>query len=64
MIRCFQKANHLENNTENQPYDGNSGGNGNGQNPIGTGSYLRNNNKCETLEDGISTVMHWLNSED
>jgi hypothetical protein len=54
----------LENNTENEPYDGNSDGNGNGQNPFGAGSNPRNNNKCETLEDGISAFMHWLNSED
>ena len=54
----------MENNTENEPYDGNTNGNCKCQNPSGTGSSARNINKCETLEDGISAFMHWLNSED
>lgn len=53
----------MENNTENEPYGGNSDGNGSGQNPFGAEGNPRNNNKCETLEDGISAFMHWLNSE-
>jgi hypothetical protein len=54
----------LENNTQDELYDDNSDGNGNGKNPFGADSNPRNNNKCETLEDGIFAFMHWLNSED
>jgi hypothetical protein len=53
----------MENNPENEPYDGNGHGNGKTHfsSHLGTTQY---HNKCESLEEGTSAFMHWLNSED
>jgi hypothetical protein len=53
------KDQSMENNPESEQYDGN----GNGHRSFDISSNT-GNNKCETLEEGASGFMHWLNSED
>jgi hypothetical protein len=52
----------MENNLESKPYDGN--GNGKARTSSEPGSNTRHNYKYESLEEGMSAFMHWLNSED
>lgn len=52
----------MENNPESESYDGN--GNGKSHTPSKPGSNARHNYKCESLEEGMSAFMRWLNSED
>jgi hypothetical protein len=53
----------MENNPENEPYGGNGHGNGKAHSSPDLGT-TQDNNKCESLEEGTSAFMHWLNSED
>jgi hypothetical protein len=50
----------MENNPESEPYNGN----GKARTSSEPGSNTRHNDKCESLEEGMSAFMHWLNSED
>lgn len=52
----------MENNPESESYDGD--GNGKARTSSEPGSNTRPNYKCESLEEGMSAFMHWLNSED